>query len=163
AAEFSVDLQRLGLIVSPATGFRSFLHRSFLEFLAGVALAEDPTDLAAETIVTHAGEEPWREVASFAVNYLGLLRNCGGTLGRAEALIDAVLTLAAMKGQAAANGGEFDSRAEMERVGERSGRMGHALTLIARSLVEMWPDGVTDSCRASVLSQLYQLLLASPD
>src|SRR5438105_2637266 len=41
--------------------------------------------------------------------------------------------------------------------------MGQVLTLIAASLVEMWPDGVTTDCRARVLRQLYRLLLESPE
>jgi formylglycine-generating enzyme required for sulfatase activity/MinD-like ATPase involved in chromosome partitioning or flagellar assembly len=73
-----------------------FIHLTFQEYLAGVAIAQRGArnlEPMIETVMSLVGEDPWQEVVRLAVAYLGIVQ------GREEAADDVLLALIACKGE----------------------------------------------------------------
>jgi formylglycine-generating enzyme required for sulfatase activity len=74
AKELTYDLAETGLLVSPASGTWMFLHRTFFEYLAAVAVAQQGPGAVIEVIGQHVSDPAWREVSILTVAHLGLLQ-----------------------------------------------------------------------------------------
>ncbi len=77
ANEFLEDVRKgSSLLVSRGEHQYGFIHLTFQEYLAAVALAWQAREDAAalvRTLITHIGEAPWHEVVLLTVGYLGIV------------------------------------------------------------------------------------------
>ena len=108
-----------------------FIHLTFQEYLAAVALARrgqiDPAPVI-EALVEQVDEAPWHEVARLTVGVLGLVQ------GRDEAADAVVRALA------------------------EAGEPGAGITLAGQAVADVWPGGVTDTCRREIRDGLLTAL-----
>ena len=134
ASQFLQDVQvQVGLLAERGPGLYGFLHLTFQEYLAAVAVAQlGQSDI--QPIITkllkHITQENWREVILLTVAYIGLIQH------RDEAASAILLGL-------------------VEQSGEQ---MEQATLLAADALHNAWPGGVTASCRAAVISALQSMM-----
>jgi Sulfatase-modifying factor enzyme 1/NACHT domain len=110
-----------------------FIHLTFQEYLAAVAIAQKgqqgPGGIA-DILAAHVEEAPWHEVALLTIGYLGIVQQW-------EELAGAVLE-------------------ELLRKAPEPAR--EAVILAGRAIVDAGPGGVTPRCRKSVIEQLLETL-----
>ena len=130
AHSFVVDVRDYAnLLVERGHREYGFLHLTFEEYLAGVAIAQQgqqSIEPVVEALSTHIGDPNWREVSLLAVGYLGIVQH------REEAAGDVLLKL-------------------LER---QPGPAGEAVALVGESLLDVGATGVPAACRAQVLAAL---------
>lgn len=117
------------LLLERGPGEYGFIHLTFQEYLAGVAVVQSGQQSIApivDKLAATLGQESWREVTLLAVGYLGL------TQQREEAASEVVLQL-------------------MDRP---EGAPGVAVLLAGEAVRDVQPDGVTQPCKAQVLDRL---------
>ena len=123
-----------GLLLERGPGEYGFIHLTFQEYLAAVAVAQTgQTDVApvVEALASHVGDDNWREVTLLAVGHLGLIQQ------RDEAAGQVVTQLA---------------DAEL-------GEPGEAATLAGDAVVDAWPGGVNQDSKASVVQRLSAIMV----
>lgn len=110
-----------------------FIHLTFQEYLAAVALAQKAQQGAggiAEILAAHVEEAPWHEVTLLTIGYLGIVQQW-------EELAGAVLE---------------------ELLRKAPAPPGEAVVLAGRAVVDAGPGGVTPRCRKRVIELLQEIL-----
>lgn len=132
ARRFVVDVRDYAnLLVERGHREYGFLHLTFEEYLAGVAIAQlgqQSIEPVVEALATHVGDPNWREVSLLAVGHLSISQ------GRDEAA-GAVLE---------------------ELLARRPGPPGEAVVLAGEALLDVWPGGVPERCKDGVLAALHR-------
>ena len=134
ANQFLQDVQvQVGLLAERGPGLYGFLHLTFQEYLAAIAVAQlGQSDI--QPVITkllgHVTQEYWREVILLTIAYIGLIQH------RDEAASAILLTL-------------------IEQAGEQ---MEQATLLTADALRNAWPGGVTVACRTAVIHALQTMM-----
>ncbi len=99
--------QHAGLLLERGPGQYGFIHLTFEEYLAAVALAQqgqESVDPVVGTILQHVAEPAWREVIVLAVGYLGVVQQRDQA---ASTVVEGLLTRAeTTKGLSVAVAGE---------------------------------------------------------
>ena len=129
-AHFLEDVHKYAsLLLERGPGEYGFIHLTFQEYLAGVAVVQQG-QRGAEPIVAmlaaHLGEESWREVTLLAVGHLGLIQQ------RDEVASDVIVQL-------------LDCT---------EGPIGAAIVLAGEAVRDVQPDGVTAACKAQTIARL---------
>ncbi|GAB4163714.1 MAG: hypothetical protein Fur0021_39070 [Candidatus Promineifilaceae bacterium] len=122
-----------GLLVERGQGTFGFIHLTFQEYLAGVAVAQkgqtDPQPVV-DALAARLDDDNWREVARLAVGYLGIVQQ------REEAASAVAQRLAA----------------------QRVGQHGQAEIVAGEAVADVWPGGVTPACRAAIQQALQRAM-----
>ncbi|HEX4951897.1 MAG TPA: SUMF1/EgtB/PvdO family nonheme iron enzyme [Thermoanaerobaculia bacterium] len=136
AERFLAEIQaHSSLLVDRGGRQLGFLHLTFQEYLAAVALAQQgQLGVAAivEELAAHVGDPAWEEVSRLVIGYLGVIQ------GREDA---AGLVISEL----------------LER---RPGPGGEVTLLAARAVLDAGPGGVPRACREQVLQVLTGTLVA---
>lgn len=122
-----------GLLLERGPGTYGFLHRTFQEYFAAVAIVQKgQQDILpiVDTIAENLGDEAWHEVLRLAVSVLAIVQQ------RDEAAGELCLQLL--------------QRPEVVP--------GTAVLLAGDVLLDLWPGGVPMSCRQEVLSALHNAM-----
>ncbi len=112
-----------------------FIHLTFQEYLAAVALAQkgqQEIGPVVEALAVHAGDPAWHEVSLLTIGYLGIVQK------RDEAASAVVEQL----------------------IARASGSPGEAVVLAGRAVADTGTAGVTPACRQSVVNALLATLRA---
>ena len=110
-----------------------FIHLTFQEYLAAVALAQKgqrEIEAVVDALAQHVGEAPWHEVTLLTIGYLGVIQQ------RDEAA-SAVLE---------------------ELIRRAPGPRGEAVVLAGHAVADAGSGGVTPACRKLVLESLLQVI-----
>jgi formylglycine-generating enzyme required for sulfatase activity len=130
ARRFLDDIhQGTALLLDRGGGQYGFIHLTFQEYLAGMALAklaEQEVGPLVDALAAHVADAAWREVLLLAVGYLGIVQKRDGAAG-------AVLE---------------------QLIRKASGPHGEAVILAGRAVVDMRAGGVTPACRQKVIAKL---------
>jgi formylglycine-generating enzyme required for sulfatase activity len=113
-----------GLLLERGPGQYGFIHLTFQEYLAAIALAQQAqrdVGVMVAALSRHVGDATWREVSLLAIGYVGLVQ------GYDEAASEVVERL----------------------LRDRPGEPGQAATLCGEAVADAWPGGVTRACRES--------------
>jgi formylglycine-generating enzyme required for sulfatase activity len=132
ANRFLEDLRAdTGLLLERGVGEYGFIHLTFQEYLAAVAIGERGqlgVDGIVEELARHVGDPNWREVSRLAVGYIGIVQQ------RDEAAGQVLLNLFHAKGQ----------------------KPGEAAVVAGEALGDAWPGGVSPRVREAVLGRLIE-------
>lgn len=119
ARQFLTDVrEHAALLLERGPGEYGFIHLTFEEYLAAVALALKGQGNSApiiETLSAHVGEQAWREVTLLTIGYLGIRQQLPKVAGEVvEALVD-----------------------------NQPGPPGEAVILAGDAVLDTWPGGVS--------------------
>lgn len=130
ARQFLEDVREHAALLLDRGGRQlGFIHLTFQEYLAAVALArrgQQGAGLVVDALAPHLGEAAWREVILLALGYLGVVQQWEQVAGE-------VLE---------------------ELIRREPGFPGEAVVLAGRALADMGEGGVTPSCRNRVKEAL---------
>ena len=121
--------EHAALLLERGPGEYGFIHLTFEEYLAAVALAlkgqGNPTPII-DVLSKHVGEQAWREVTLLTIGYLGIRQQLPKVSGEVvEALVD-----------------------------NRPGPPGEAVVLAGEAVLDTWPGGVPPRSRERVVLEL---------
>ena len=130
ARRFEDDVhEHAGLLLERGPGEYGFIHLTFEEYLAAVALAlrgQGDCKPIVEYLAPHVGDAAWREVSLLTVGYLGLIQQLDRVAGEvAEGLLVA-----------------------------QTGAPGEAVTLAGAAVLDAWPGGVPPVSKEKTVSAL---------
>ncbi len=130
ARQFLMDVrEHAALLLERGPGAYGFIHLTFEEYLAAVALAlkgQGDARPIIETLAAHVGEQAWREVALLTIGYLGIRQQLPKVSGEVvEALVN-----------------------------NKPGPAGEAVILAGDAVLDTWPGGVPLRSRERVISEL---------
>lgn len=130
ARQFLSDVRdHAALLLERGPGEYGFIHLTFEEYLAAVALALKGQGNAApiiETLSAHVGEQAWREVTLLTIGYLGVRQQLPKVAGEVvEALVN-----------------------------HQPGPPGEAVVLAGDAVLDTWPGGVSIQSRDYVVQSL---------
>ncbi len=132
AQQFLEDVRKhAGLLLERGPREYGFIHLTFEEYLAAVAIAlrhQGDAKAIAAVLGTHAGETAWHEIALLTVGYVGLIQQMDKIAG------DVVETLCM----------------------ETYGPAGAAVVLAGEAVIDAWPAGVTPASKARVITALVE-------
>jgi formylglycine-generating enzyme required for sulfatase activity len=134
ARQFLLDVrEHAALLLERGPGEYGFIHLTFEEYLAAVALAlmgqGDSTPII-ETLSRHVGEQAWREVTLLTIGYLGIRQQLPKIAGEVvEALVN-----------------------------EKPGPLGEAVVLAGDAVLDTWPGGVPLQSRERVIEALVETM-----
>jgi formylglycine-generating enzyme required for sulfatase activity len=121
--------EHAALLLERGPGEFGFIHLTFEEYLAAVAIAlaaQGSCRPVVDRLAPHVGDAVWREVALLAVGYLGIVQQLDQVAGAVvEALAD-----------------------------ERPGAAGEAVVLAGEAVLDAWPVGVPRSSKERVSAAL---------
>jgi formylglycine-generating enzyme required for sulfatase activity len=130
ARQFLVDVREYAaLLLERGTEEYGFIHLTFEEYLAAVALAflaQGEAQPIVEILATHIGEQAWREVSLLTVAYIGIRQNLPRVAGQ---VVEAL------------------AKSEI-------GEAGEAALLAGEATLDALPDGVMPESRAKVTEAL---------
>jgi len=134
AARFLRDVgQYTGILLERGHGEYGFIHLTFEEYLAAIALAEraqqDVKPLIS-ALESRLGDSAWQEVSLLAIDYLGLVQR------RYEAATAVVRGL----------------------LSSGAGKPGEAAVLAGDAVCDLWPDGVTAEGRGKAVDRLLEIM-----
>ncbi len=136
AWQFLADVREYaGLLLERGAGQYGFIHLTFQEYLAAVAVAlrgQRAVEPVVEALAAHVGDDNWREVTLLTIGYMGIVQQ------RDEA---AGITL-------------------WELIQAAPGEPGQATVLAGEAVVDAWPGGVTRQCRQQVTQALLETMIA---
>ncbi|RIK35860.1 MAG: hypothetical protein DCC55_29030 [Chloroflexi bacterium] len=118
-----------GLLLERGAGEYGFIHLTFQEYLAAVAIAQQgqrDVSTVAELLAAHVDDTSWHEVTLLAVGYMGIIQQ------RDEAAGEVVQRL----------------------VQSGAGEPGAATVRAGEAVVDAWPGGVTRACQTAVVQAL---------
>ena len=134
AVRFLADVHdHAGLLLERGHRQYGFIHLTFQEYLAGVALAQQAQqkiDPLVHALAAHLGDDNWHEASLLAVGHVGIIQQ------RDQAAGDALLDL-------------------MRR---NPGQPGRAVIFAGEAVLDAWPGGVTPACRIEVRQALLAAL-----
>ena len=134
ARRFLADVrEHAGLLLERGPGTYGFIHLTFEEYLAAVAVAQKGQQVVgpvAEVLAEHIDDPAWREVILLTIGYLGIVQQ------RDEAAGAVVGTL----------------------IKQQPGEPGQAVAVAGEAVVDAWPGGVTPACREQVVQRLVKTL-----
>ena len=110
-----------------------FIHLTFQEYLAGVALAQRSQlslDPVVEALASHVGEDAWHEVSLLTIGQIGVVQQQD----------------------------EVASRVLLQLIERSPGKPGEAVTLAGEAVVDVWPGGVTPKCRDRIAAKLLETM-----
>lgn len=122
-----------GLLLARGPEEYGFIHLTFEEYLAAVAVAlagQGDCRPIVNRLAAHVGEPAWREVALLTVGYVGIIQQLDRVAG------DVVETLAA----------------------EQPGPRGEAVVLAGEAVLDAWPGGVPPESKQKVVDALVQTM-----
>ena len=130
ARQFLTDVrEHAALLLERGPGEYGFIHLTFEEYLAAVALALDGQGDSApiiETLSAHVGEQAWREVTLLTIGYLGIRQQLPKVSGEVvEALVN-----------------------------NQPGPPGEAVILAGDAVLDTWPGGVPIQSKENVVQAL---------
>lgn len=134
ARQFLLDVrEHAALLLERGPGEYGFIHLTFEEYLAAVALAllgqGDSTPII-ERLSNHVGEQAWREVTLLTIGYLGIRQQLPKIAGEVvEALVE-----------------------------QQPGPPGEAVVLAGDAVLDTWPGGVSIQSRERVMHSLVQTM-----
>jgi len=130
ARRFLADVHEYaGLLLERGHREYGFIHLTFQEYLAAVAIAQqgqESVEPVVKTLAAHVGEQPWREVSLLTVGYMGIVQ------ARDQAASTVVSRL----------------------VTQAPGEPGEAVVLAGDAVVDAGESGVTPACRQGVIQAL---------
>lgn len=134
ARQFLTDVRdHAALLLERGPGEYGFIHLTFEEYLAAVALAFKGQGNSApiiETLSAHVGDQAWREVALLTIGYLGIRQQLPKVAGEVvEALVK-----------------------------NRPGPSGEAVVLAGDAVLDTWPGGVPPSSKDEVVKSLQETM-----
>lgn len=134
ARQFLLDVrEHAALLLERGPGEYGFIHLTFEEYLAAVALAlmgQGDSRPIIETLSRHVGEQVWREVTLLTIGYLGIRQQLPKIAGEVvEALVDA-----------------------------KPGPLGEAVVLAGDAVLDTWPGGVPLQSRERVIEALLETM-----
>ena len=136
ARRFLADVREYaGLLLERGAGQYGFIHLTFQEYLAAVAIAlrgQREIKPVVEALAAHVDDDNWREVMLLSIGYMGIVQQ------RDEA---AGMTL-------------------WELIQAAPGEPGQAVALAGEAVVDAWPGGVTHRCREQVVQALAETMTA---
>ncbi len=135
ARRFLADVRDTGLLLERGSGQYGFIHLTFEEYLAAVALAQHgQQDVApvVHALLAHVDDPTWRELSLLAVGYIGIVQQ------RDQAASAVVAGLLA----------------------DTAHEPGLAVVLAADAVWDAWPGGVTAACRAESVTALLTVMCA---
>lgn len=122
------------LLLERGPGQYGFIHLTFQEYLAAVAigqLGQSDVSPVAQLLAQHVDDPTWHEVTLLTIGYLGIIQQRDSAAG--EALVK-LMTL-------------------------HEGEPGAAVALAGEAVLDTWPGGVTQQCRAAVAEALLATML----
>jgi len=122
-----------GLLLERGPGEYGFIHLTFQEYLAAVAIAQrGQRDVGpvVETLAAHVGDDNWHEVSLLAIGYMGIVQQRDEAAG--VALRDLIEVA--------------------------PGEPGQAVVLAGQAVIDAWPGGVTPACKTAVVEALQATL-----
>lgn len=130
ARKFLDDIhEHTALLVERGAGEYGFIHQTFEEYLAAVALAfkaQGDAQIVADALIPHIGKQAWREVTLLTVSYIGIIQNLPRVAGQvAERLATAP-----------------------------ESAPGEAAVLAGEAASDAWPDGITRESAQTVINAL---------
>ncbi|MBI4772176.1 MAG: NACHT domain-containing protein, partial [Chloroflexi bacterium] len=130
ARRFLTDVREYsGLLLERGSGQYGFIHLTFEEYLAAVALAgrgQQSVQPVVAALAAHAGDPTWREASLLTVGYLGLVQQREQAAG---AVVEGLLSDAA-------------------------GEPGEAIVLAGDAVADVGPGGVTPACKNNTVAVL---------
>jgi hypothetical protein len=117
------------LLLERGSGAYGFIHLTFQEYLAGIAIAQQgqrEIGPVVEALAAHIGDDNWHEVSLLTIGYLGIVQQRDEAAG-------AVL------------------HAMIERA---PGDPGEAVVLAGEAVLDAWPGGVTAACKKTIVEAL---------
>jgi formylglycine-generating enzyme required for sulfatase activity len=130
ARQFLEDVrEHAGLLLERGPGEYGFIHLTFEEYLAAVAIAlqgQGNCRPILNHLAQHVGDPAWREVALLTVGYLGIIQQLDRVAGD---VVDALAT-------------------------EKPGKPGEAAVLAGEAVLDAWPEGVPPSSKDRVVDVL---------
>lgn len=134
ARQFLLDVrEHAALLLERGPGEYGFIHLTFEEYLAAVALAllgQGNSQPIIETLSRHVGEQAWREVTLLTIGYLGIRQQLPKIAGEVvEALVE-----------------------------RQPGPPGEAVVLAGDAVLDTWPGGVSLPSRERVMRSLAQTM-----
>jgi formylglycine-generating enzyme required for sulfatase activity len=130
ARQFLIDVrEHVALLLERGPGEYGFIHLTFEEYLAAVAIALKGQGNSAsiiETLSAHVGEQAWREVTLLTIGYLGIRQQLPKVAGEVvEALVN-----------------------------NQPGPPGEAVVLAGDAVLDTWPGGVSQQSKEYVIQAL---------
>lgn len=130
ARQFLLDVrEHAALLLERGPGEYGFIHLTFEEYLAAVALAlmgQGDSEPIIEVLSRHVGEQAWREVTLLTIGYLGIRQQLPKIAGEVvEALVE-----------------------------RQPGPLGEAVTLAGDAVLDTWPGGVPAQTKERVTQSL---------
>ena len=125
--------EHAGLLLERGPGEYGFIHLTFQEYLAAVAIVrQGQSDVGPviQILVDHVGDDNWHEVALLSVAYMGLIQQ------RDETAADLVLGLCKSE----------------------KGNPGEAIVLAGEAAADAWPGGVTAKAKEKIVSVLLETM-----
>jgi formylglycine-generating enzyme required for sulfatase activity len=134
ARQFMLDVrEHAALLLERGPGEYGFIHLTFEEYLAAVALAlmgQGDSKPIIETLARHVGEQAWREVTLLTIGYLGIRQQLPKIAGEVvHALVE-----------------------------EKPGPPGEAVVLAGDAVLDTWPGGVSLQSRERVIQALVETM-----
>ncbi len=130
ARQFLIDVrEHVALLLERGPGEYGFIHLTFEEYLAAVAIAlkgQGNATSIIETLSAHVGEQAWREVTLLTIGYLGIRQQLPKVAG------DVVEAL----------------------VNNKPGPPGEAVVLAGDAVLDTWPGGVSLQSKEYVIQAL---------
>jgi formylglycine-generating enzyme required for sulfatase activity len=124
-----------GLLLERGAGQYGFIHLTFQEYLAAVAIAllgQQEIKPVVEALAAHVGDDNWREVTLLAIGYMGVVQQRDEAAGVAL----------------------------WELIQAAPGEPGHAAVLAGDAVLDAWPGGVTHRCKEQVTQALAETMTA---
>jgi formylglycine-generating enzyme required for sulfatase activity len=130
ARQFLQDVrEHAALLLERGPGEYGFIHLTFEEYLAAVAIAiraQGDAASVADTLINHLGEQAWREVSLLTIGYLGIRQQLPKVAGE---VIETLINLP-------------------------ESRLPSSALLAGEAVLDTWPGGVPLSCKQHVAEAL---------
>lgn len=130
ARQLLVDAREYaGLLLERGAGEYGFIHLTFQEYLAAVAIAlqgQREIEPVVDALAAHIGDDNWHEVSLLTIGYLGIVQQRDEAAGAAL----------------------------WELIQRAPGEPGQAAVLAGEAVFDAWPGGVTPGCRERVIQTL---------